>query len=192
MDLLKAENDRLKVAPGPSSGPAPGQAPGPAALPSPRRSLGLVLAHSSSPSLTDTGNRRGDRRAGSGPRPHIPCALVAFSLAREVTVPKPSRCRCHRTVSLWSWTLAIFPFGATSLLRGKSRMERTVVGSLGVPVGAPKAQSPSLPADLSPMDGISTCGPKEEATLRVVVRMSPQRVIRGVRTPVALTQDTPP
>ncbi|XP_036091397.1 neuron navigator 1 isoform X3 [Rousettus aegyptiacus] len=87
VDLLKAENDRLKVAPGPSSGPAPGQAPGPAALPSPRRSLGLVLAHSSSPSLTDT--------------------------------------------------------------------------------------------DLSPMDGISTCGPKEEATLRVVVRMSPQRVIRG-------------
>lgn len=66
------------------------------------------------------------------------------------------------------------------------------MGSLGVPMGAPKAQSPSLPADLSPMDGISTCGPKEEATLRVVVRMSPQRVIRGVRTPVALTQDTPP
>lgn len=66
------------------------------------------------------------------------------------------------------------------------------MGSLGVPVGAPKAQSPSLPADLSPMDGISTCGPKEEATLRVVVRMSPQRVIRGVRTPVALTQDTTP
>ncbi|XP_006904485.1 neuron navigator 1 isoform X8 [Pteropus alecto] len=87
VDLLKAENDRLKVAPGPSSGPAPGQVPGPAALPSPRRSLGLALAHCSSPSLTDT--------------------------------------------------------------------------------------------DLSPMDGISTCGPKEEATLRVVVRMSPQRVIRG-------------
>lgn len=94
-------------------------------------------------------------------------------------------------VSLWSWTLVIFPFGATSLFHGKSHTERTVAGGLGAPAGAPKAQSPSLPADLSPMDGISTCGPKEEATLRVVVRMSPQRVIRGVRTPEGLPTLSP-
>ncbi|KAM6220113.1 neuron navigator 1 isoform 7-T7 [Rhynchocyon petersi] len=87
VDLLKAENDRLKVAPGPSSGSTPGQVPGSSALSSPRRSLGLTLAHSFSPSLTDT--------------------------------------------------------------------------------------------DLSPMDGISTCGPKEEVTLRVVVRMPPQHIIKG-------------
>ncbi|XP_070257490.1 LOW QUALITY PROTEIN: neuron navigator 1 [Myotis yumanensis] len=87
VDLLKAENDRLKVAPGPSSGSAPGQVPGSSALSSPRRSLGLALTHSFSPSLAD--------------------------------------------------------------------------------------------ADLSPMDGISTCGPSAEATLRVVVRMPPQHIIRG-------------
>ncbi|XP_060252763.1 neuron navigator 1 isoform X5 [Ovis aries] len=87
VDLLKAENDRLKVAPGPSAGSAPGQIPGSSALPSPRRSLGLALTHSFSPSLADT--------------------------------------------------------------------------------------------DLSPMDGISTCGPKEEVTLRVVVRLPPQHIIKG-------------
>lgn len=87
VDLLKAENDRLKVAPGPSSGSTPGQAPGSSALSSPRRSLGLALSHPFSPSFTDT--------------------------------------------------------------------------------------------DLSPMDGISTCGPKEEVTLRVVVRMPPQHIIKG-------------
>ncbi|XP_062969902.1 neuron navigator 1 isoform X2 [Cynocephalus volans] len=87
VDLLKAENDRLKVAPGPSSGSTPGQVPGSSALSSPRRSLGLALTHSFSPSLTDT--------------------------------------------------------------------------------------------DLSPMDGISTCAPKEEVTLRVVVRMPPQHIIKG-------------
>ncbi|KAK2086248.1 Neuron navigator 1 [Saguinus oedipus] len=87
VDLLKAENDRLKVAPGPSSGSTPGQVPGSSALSSPRRSLGLALTHSFSPSLADT--------------------------------------------------------------------------------------------DLSPMDGISTCGPKEEVTLRVVVRMAPQHIIKG-------------
>ncbi|XP_060034514.1 neuron navigator 1 isoform X2 [Erinaceus europaeus] len=87
VDLLKAENDRLKVAPGPSTGSTPGQVPGSSALSSPRRSLGLALTHSFAPSLTD--------------------------------------------------------------------------------------------ADLSPMDGISTCGPKEEVTLRVVVRMPPQHIIKG-------------
>ncbi|XP_049626655.1 neuron navigator 1 [Suncus etruscus] len=87
VDLLKAENDRLKVAPGPSSGSTPGQVPGSSALSSPRRSLGLALTHSFSPSLTDT--------------------------------------------------------------------------------------------DLSPMDGISTCGLKEEVVLRVVVRMPPQHIIKG-------------
>ncbi|OBS68671.1 hypothetical protein A6R68_02789, partial [Neotoma lepida] len=87
VDLLKAENDRLKVAPGPSSGSTPGQVPGPSALSSPRRSLGLALSHPFSPSLADT--------------------------------------------------------------------------------------------DLSPMDGISTCGPKEDVTLRVVVRMPPQHIIKG-------------
>lgn len=55
VDLLKAENDRLKVAPGPSAGSAPGQIPGSSALPSPRRSLGLALTHPFSPSLADTG-----------------------------------------------------------------------------------------------------------------------------------------
>ncbi|XP_074241149.1 neuron navigator 1 isoform X3 [Saimiri boliviensis] len=87
VDLLKAENDRLKVAPGPSSGSTPGQVSGSSALSSPRRSLGLALTHSFSPSLADT--------------------------------------------------------------------------------------------DLSPMDGISTCGPKEEVTFRVVVRMPPQHIIKG-------------
>uniref|UniRef100_A0A8D1F767 Neuron navigator 1 n=1 Tax=Sus scrofa TaxID=9823 RepID=A0A8D1F767_PIG len=87
VDLLKAENDRLKVAPGPAAGSAPGQVPGSSALPSPRRSLGLALSHPFSPSLADT--------------------------------------------------------------------------------------------DLSPMDGISSCGPKEEVTLRVVVRMAPQHIIKG-------------
>ncbi|XP_038604646.1 neuron navigator 1 isoform X2 [Tachyglossus aculeatus] len=86
VDLLKAENDRLKVAPGPSSS-TPGQVPGSSAASSPRRSLGLALAHSFSPVLPDT--------------------------------------------------------------------------------------------DLSPMEGISTCGPKEEVTLRVVVRMPPQHIIKG-------------
>ncbi|KAL0609064.1 Neuron navigator 1 [Plecturocebus cupreus] len=90
VDLLKAENDRLKVAPGPSSGSTPGQVPGSSGLSSPRRSLGLALTHSFSPNLADT--------------------------------------------------------------------------------------------DLSPMDGISTCGPKEEVTLRVVVRMPPQHIIKGVRS----------
>ncbi|XP_036871060.2 neuron navigator 1 isoform X2 [Manis javanica] len=87
VDLLKAENDRLKVAPGPSLGSAPGQVPAPSTLSSPRRSLGLALTHSFSPSLADT--------------------------------------------------------------------------------------------DLSPMDGVSSGGPKEEATLRVVVRMPPQHIIKG-------------
>ncbi|XP_048213211.1 neuron navigator 1 isoform X2 [Perognathus longimembris pacificus] len=87
VDLLKAENDRLKVAPGPSSGSTPGQVPGSSTLSSPRRSLGLALTHSFSPGLTDT--------------------------------------------------------------------------------------------DLSPMDGISTSGPKEEVTLRVVVRIPPQHIIKG-------------
>ncbi|XP_045673064.1 neuron navigator 1 isoform X2 [Phyllostomus hastatus] len=86
VDLLKAENDRLKVAPGPPAGSAPGQVPGSSALSSPRRTLGLALTHAFSPSLPDS--------------------------------------------------------------------------------------------DLSPMDGISS-GPKEEAALRVVVRMPPQHIIRG-------------
>lgn len=60
VDLLKAENDRLKVAPGPSAGSAPGQIPGSSALPSPRRSLGLALTHSFSPSLADTGTCWGE------------------------------------------------------------------------------------------------------------------------------------
>lgn len=69
--MLKAENDRLKVAPGPSSGSTPGQVPGSSALSSPRRSLGLALSHPFSPSLTDTGTclRRacvGRKRKGKG------------------------------------------------------------------------------------------------------------------------------
>ncbi|XP_070601819.1 neuron navigator 1 isoform X1 [Erythrolamprus reginae] len=52
VDLLKAENDRLKVAPGPSS--IPSHVLSSSAASSPRRSLGLQLSHSFSPSLTDT------------------------------------------------------------------------------------------------------------------------------------------
>nr|XP_020638221.1 neuron navigator 1 isoform X7 [Pogona vitticeps] len=56
VDLLKAENDRLKVAPGPSSVPGsiPSHVLSSSAASSPRRSLGLQLTHSFSPSLTDT------------------------------------------------------------------------------------------------------------------------------------------
>ncbi|XP_074833608.1 neuron navigator 1 isoform X3 [Carettochelys insculpta] len=55
VDLLKAENDRLKVAPGPSAvpGSVPGHVRSTSAASSPRRSLGLALAHSFSPSLAD-------------------------------------------------------------------------------------------------------------------------------------------
>ncbi|XP_074792336.1 neuron navigator 1 isoform X3 [Natator depressus] len=56
VDLLKAENDRLKVVPGPSSVPGsiPGHIRSTSASSSPRRSLGLALAQSFSPSLADT------------------------------------------------------------------------------------------------------------------------------------------
>ncbi|XP_032322782.1 neuron navigator 1 isoform X3 [Camelus ferus] len=87
VDLLKAENDRLKVAPGPPAGSTPGQVPGSSVLLSPRRSLGLALTHPFGPSLADT--------------------------------------------------------------------------------------------DLSPMDGVSTGGPREDVSLRVVVRMPPQHIIKG-------------
>ncbi|KAB1258651.1 Neuron navigator 1 [Camelus dromedarius] len=35
------------------------------------------------------------------------------------------------------------------------------------------------PKDLSPMDGVSTGGPREDVSLRVVVRMPPQHIIKG-------------
>ncbi|XP_068515743.1 neuron navigator 1 isoform X3 [Anas acuta] len=56
VDLLKAENDRLKVAPGPSAVPGslPGHVTSTSASSSPRRSLGLALGHAFSPSLADT------------------------------------------------------------------------------------------------------------------------------------------
>ncbi|XP_061487852.1 neuron navigator 1 isoform X6 [Rhineura floridana] len=56
VDLLKAENDRLKVVPGPSSVPSsiPSHVLSSSAASSPRRSLGLQLPHPFSPSLTDT------------------------------------------------------------------------------------------------------------------------------------------
>ncbi|XP_065710924.2 neuron navigator 1 isoform X2 [Patagioenas fasciata] len=56
VDLLKAENDRLKVAPGPSAvpGSVPGHVTSTSASSSPRRSLGLALGHGFSPSLGDT------------------------------------------------------------------------------------------------------------------------------------------
>uniref|UniRef100_G1MS28 Neuron navigator 1 n=1 Tax=Meleagris gallopavo TaxID=9103 RepID=G1MS28_MELGA len=52
VDLLKAENDRLKVAPGPSAVPGsiPGHITSTSASSSPRRSLGLSLGHAFSPS----------------------------------------------------------------------------------------------------------------------------------------------
>ncbi|XP_044868440.1 neuron navigator 1 isoform X5 [Mauremys mutica] len=55
VDLLKAENDRLKVVPGPSSVPGsiPGHLRSTSASSSPRRSLGLALAQSFSPGLAD-------------------------------------------------------------------------------------------------------------------------------------------
>ncbi|XP_067324218.1 neuron navigator 1 isoform X4 [Anolis sagrei] len=56
VDLLKAENDRLKVTPGPSSLPSsiPSHILSSTTASSPRRSLGLQLSHPFSPSLTDT------------------------------------------------------------------------------------------------------------------------------------------
>ncbi|XP_077785231.1 neuron navigator 1 isoform X5 [Podarcis muralis] len=89
VDLLKAENDRLKVVPGPSSVPSsiPSHVLSSSAASSPRRSLGLQLAHPFSPSLTDT--------------------------------------------------------------------------------------------ELSPMDGISAGTQRDEVTLRIVVRMPPQHIIKG-------------
>lgn len=93
VDLLKAENDRLKVAPGPSSSSTPGQAPGSSALSSPRRSLGLALSHPFSPSFTDTGTylRRacvGRKRKGSSAPFHPPCGV------QEVVALKSRRCCC--------------------------------------------------------------------------------------------------
>uniref|UniRef100_A0A670I096 Neuron navigator 1 n=1 Tax=Podarcis muralis TaxID=64176 RepID=A0A670I096_PODMU len=89
VDLLKAENDRLKVVPGPSSVPSsiPSHLLSSSAASSPRRSLGLQLTHPFSPSLTDT--------------------------------------------------------------------------------------------ELSPMDGISAGTQRDEVTLRIVVRMPPQHIIKG-------------
>ncbi|XP_061869370.1 LOW QUALITY PROTEIN: neuron navigator 1 [Colius striatus] len=89
VDLLKAENDRLKVAPGPSAvpGSVPGHVTSTSASSSPRRSLGLTLGHAFSPSLGD--------------------------------------------------------------------------------------------ADVSPMDAVSAGTQKDELTLRIVVRMPPQHIIKG-------------
>lgn len=56
---------------------------------------------------------------------------------------------------------------------------------------SPNQHSCSPPPDLSPMDGISTCGPKEEVTLRVVVRLPPQHIIKGVRNLGAVTLSFP-
>ncbi|XP_059723546.1 neuron navigator 1 isoform X2 [Haemorhous mexicanus] len=89
VDLLKAENDRLKVAPGPSAvlGAVPSHITSTSASSSPRRSLGLTLGHAFSPSPGD--------------------------------------------------------------------------------------------ADLSPMDAVSAGTQKDELTLRIVVRMPPQHIIKG-------------
>ncbi|KAM8795767.1 neuron navigator 1 [Eudromia elegans] len=89
VDLLKAENDRLKVAPGPSSvpGSVPGHVTSTSASSSPRRSLALALGHALSPSAAD--------------------------------------------------------------------------------------------ADVSPMDAVSAGPQKDELTLRIVVRMPPQHIIKG-------------
>uniref|UniRef100_A0A8C9F8U3 Neuron navigator 1 n=1 Tax=Pavo cristatus TaxID=9049 RepID=A0A8C9F8U3_PAVCR len=89
VDLLKAENDRLKVAPGPSAVPGsiPGHITSTSASSSPRRSLGLSLGHAFSPSPGD--------------------------------------------------------------------------------------------ADVSPMDAVSAGTQKDELTLRIVVRMPPQHIIKG-------------
>ncbi|KAM6232489.1 neuron navigator 1 isoform 4-T4 [Spheniscus humboldti] len=89
VDLLKAENDRLKVAPGPSAvpGSVPGHVTSTSASSSPRRSLGLALGRAFSPSLGD--------------------------------------------------------------------------------------------ADVSPMDAVSAGAQKDELTLRIVVRMPPQHIIKG-------------
>ncbi|NXS56840.1 NAV1 protein, partial [Brachypteracias leptosomus] len=89
VDLLKAENDRLKVAPGPSAvpGSVPSHITSTSASSSPRRSLGLALGQAFSPSLGD--------------------------------------------------------------------------------------------ADVSPMDAVSAGTQKDELTLRIVVRMPPQHIIKG-------------
>lgn len=80
VDLLKAENDRLKVAPGPSSGSTPGQVPGSSALSSPRRSLGLALTHSFSPSLTDTGTCLGGELLRVERRKGVRCDTIPLVL----------------------------------------------------------------------------------------------------------------
>ncbi|XP_054373246.1 neuron navigator 1 isoform X1 [Molothrus ater] len=89
VDLLKAENDRLKVAPGPSAvlGAVPSHITSTSASSSPRRSLGLTIGHAFSPSPGD--------------------------------------------------------------------------------------------ADMSPMDAVSSGTQKDELTLRIVVRMPPQHIIKG-------------
>uniref|UniRef100_A0A8D2N9P3 Neuron navigator 1 n=1 Tax=Zonotrichia albicollis TaxID=44394 RepID=A0A8D2N9P3_ZONAL len=89
VDLLKAENDRLKVAPGPSAvlGAVPSHITSTSASSSPRRSLGLTIGHAFSPSPGD--------------------------------------------------------------------------------------------ADMSPMDAVSAGTQKDELTLRIVVRMPPQHIIKG-------------
>ncbi|XP_017676777.1 PREDICTED: neuron navigator 1 [Lepidothrix coronata] len=89
VDLLKAENDRLKVAPGPSAvpGSVPSHITSTSTSSSPRRSLGLTLGHAFSPTLAD--------------------------------------------------------------------------------------------ADVSPMDAVSAGTQKDELTLRIVVRMPPQHIIKG-------------
>lgn len=46
--------------------------------------------------------------------------------------------------------------------------------------GMPLHNCCSLP-DLSPMDAVSACTQKDEMTLRIVVRMPPQHIIKGVR-----------
>lgn len=71
VDLLKAENDRLKVAPGPSAvlGAVPSHITSTSASSSPRRSLGLTLGHAFSLSPGDAG--RGDRAAGRWARAGI-------------------------------------------------------------------------------------------------------------------------
>lgn len=109
VDLLKAENDRLKVAPGPSSGSTPGQVPGSSALSSPRRSLGLALSHPFSPSLADTGT----------------CSLTSFHLCGSILEPGGNGVEIRKiplSVNTTVLSSVLFRLGLPSLLCHKASL----------------------------------------------------------------------
>lgn len=160
MDLLKAENDRLKVAPGPSAvpGSVPGHITSTSASSSPRRSLGLSLGHAFSPSLGDAGEAAAAAGDGEGAVATC-CCSPEGSCARGPVVPPVPQSATAGFGSGWAGS------GLVPLLS----LQHSLTGSL-----------PALSLDVSPMDAVSAGAQKEELTLRIVVRMPPQHIIKGV------------